>query len=131
MLKNLKPINRVAARVVFGFKEKYKSNKKIQTNDNPMPIEIRQITKTELNSPCFENLVGIKFGRFEVIGLAKHFMGRWVVKCSCGMYSTRKKKAILNPNNIQDRCENCRQQAFLKREQHYKSTGVDKDIKEF
>lgn len=131
MINTLNPVNIVAVRVVFGFKEEYNPKKKVQSNDNPMPIELRQITKAELNSPNFKNLAGIKFGRFEVIGLAKHFMGKWVVRCKCGMYSTRKKKAILNPNNGQDRCESCRDLAFKKKKMHYKETGKDKDIQKY
>lgn len=41
------------------------------------------------------------------------------------------KKAVLNPENAQDRCEHCRHLAFLKREEIWRRDGRDVDVREF
>jgi hypothetical protein len=57
------------------------------------------------------DLIGRKFGRLTVIGLAADYnpkkSARWVVRCACGDYETRKATAIRNPNNGEDRCQVC------------------------
>jgi len=72
-----------------------------------------------------EDLSGITFGRMKVIGLARDIKKRWVVRCSCGMYTIRTAKAIKNPANSKDRCEECRHLAYLKRAQHYREYNRD------
>ncbi len=124
------PIDRLAARVVMFSGEHYIPNKKILTKDNEMPLSISNLEK-EKQSPKFEDIRGKKFGRFTVIGLSSEIKGRWVVRCDCGTYSLRKKKAIFNPLNTQDRCENCRHLAYLKRSEYTRRTGHDIDINEF
>lgn len=121
------PINMVAVKTMFYKGEEYIPSKKILTNDSIVPIDIKPLHQCCNN---MENLTGIKFGRFIVIGKAKNHKG-WVVKCACGRYTTRRAKSIKNPNNTQDRCERCRQLAFIKRERFYKVNGFDKDIKEY
>lgn len=63
---------------------------------SPLPI---------ISAPKNNNLTGIKFGRFIVIGLYPNQPNikkisqkglRWVVKCSCGRYETRFSKVIKN-----------------------------------
>lgn len=53
------------------------------------------------------DLTGITFGRFTVIGLSSELPGRWVVKCGCGGFETRRAAAIKNPNNSHDSCRAC------------------------
>lgn len=49
-------------------------------------------------------LVGRRFGRLTVMGLSavpttdSGHQGRWVVRCDCGAYEVRKRRALLNPN---------------------------------
>jgi hypothetical protein len=124
------PVNKLAALSVSKG-EHFIPQKKIQTNDSINPIALRELTSCEQKAQGFINLTGRTFGRFVVLGAAKEFNKQWVVKCSCGMYTTRSSKAIKNPNNVQDRCEHCKYLAFLKRDYHYQITGKNKDIKEY
>ena len=71
-------------------------------------------------------MTGFKFGRFTVVGMALNTPHRWVVRCICGIYTMRKLKSIRNPNNNQDRCERCRQLAYLKRSD-LRRQGIDTD----
>ncbi len=80
--------------------------------------------------PDERDLTGEKFGFFTVLG--KHTTGKiggkvmWAVRCSCGKYETRRKKSIENPNNQYDRCGDCRELSFLKREEAFRRTGHNK-----
>jgi hypothetical protein len=56
--------------------------------------------------PRVEDLRGVRFGRFTVLGY--HGAKRWVVRCACGMFALRRTKAIKNEFNGEDRCEYCR-----------------------
>lgn len=108
------PINKTAAIVVSkGFR--YAPDKKVLTHDSESPHKTTRVTIAMLGNPAFTDLRGAVFGRFVVVGLAAEFKGRWVVRCVCGRYSTRRKKAILNPQNADDRCEHCRHLAYLQR----------------
>lgn len=123
-------INKTAALVV-GTGTHYVPNKKVLANDSDLPIATRLLTKAELRQSCFIDLAGARVGRFTVIGAARDFSGRWVVRCDCGTYSTRKTKAIKNSKNIQDRCEHCRHLAFLKRNEQWRRSGRCSDIRDF
>lgn len=125
-----KPINKTAA-IVISRGVHYEPNKIVQTNDSDLPIATRPITKEEFKQQCFVNLTGFRVGRLSVIGVARDFKGKWVVRCDCGIYSTRRAKSIKNPENVQDRCEHCRNLAFLKRNEHWRKTGKVSDIREF
>ena len=123
---NFIPVNKVAASVFFKGEE-YIPNKIITTKDSELPLDTAAIHGYNKN---MVNLTGMKVGRFTVIGKYKHGKG-WVVKCACGVYTIRQKKAIVNKDNVQDRCEHCKQLLFMKRYSYRKSTGIDKDIREF
>jgi hypothetical protein len=71
------------------------------------------------------NLRGKKFGRFVVIGMHKHKLGRWVVKCSCGKYELRTARAINNPINSKDKCVFCRKLDVSKRCHEYRINGFN------
>lgn len=133
MLPNIltrKAVNRTAA-IVTGKGTHYVPNKKIQTHDNPLPIAIRKLQPPECDQPNFIDLTGQRVGRFTVLGLALDHKRQWVVRCDCGTYSLRRAKAIKNPDNTQDRCEHCRHLAFLQRNERWRRTGKDTDIKDF
>lgn len=124
------PVDALAARVVArGFQ--YDPDVQVLTRDSPTPIPIREIPNAIRNNPSFTDLTGRVFGRFTVLGLARDFNKSWVVRCTCGTYSTRRAKAVLNPENSQDRCTRCRHLAFLKKRDVFLRTGQDIDINNF
>lgn len=125
-----RPINKTAA-IVTSCGVHYEPNKIVQTNDSDLPIATRPITKAELKQKCFVDLTRFRVGRLLVIGAARDFKGRWVVRCDCGKYSTRRAKSIKNPENAQDRCEHCRHLAFLKRNEQWRRTDKNCDIRDF
>lgn len=114
-------VDRSAARVVSkGFQ--YVSRKRVQWIDREAPWPVRANPRLPNESP-FVDLTGVKFGRFTVLGrhtASKH----WVVRCSCGVHSLRKGKAVKNPSNSVDRCDECRHLVFLRRENIHKRDGV-------
>lgn len=124
------PVDRVAVWVT-GPGEHFDPRKRVLTNDSDTPIAMRKACKAERNSLSFQDLTGWKVGRFTVLGIARDFPRHWVVRCACGRYSTRLAKSIKNTENAQDRCEHCRHLAFLKREERWRSTGHDADIRDF
>lgn len=42
----------------------------------------------------FKNMMGVKFGRFTVVGLSAQNMLKWVVRCACGVYEIRSNDAV-------------------------------------
>lgn len=106
--------------------EAYLPKKICGTTHTYAPPETREPNPCERGNSSFTDLTGYKFGRFTVVGLCKHAIpAKWVVRCVCGAYSTRKAKAIKNPNNSLDRCEHCRHLAHLKRTEFFLRTGRD------
>lgn len=122
-VKSAAPIDSVAARVTKKGIE-YRPDKIIKNLDSAYPIDTLPAPKN-----C-EDLTGLTFGRFVVVGYHGKG-GKWVCRCSCGRYAVRRAKSIFNKENTKDRCEYCRQIAFIKREEHFRRTGKDRDIKEF
>lgn len=126
---NFTPINKQAAiSMSKGFDYISNKNKAHLEGRNPLPI--MDIPKKEKNQTKFNDLTGFKFARFTVIGRYKLGKG-WVVRCNCGVYTVRSVKAINNKENIQDRCEECRHLAFIKREEVRRRTGKDTDIRDY
>ena len=80
-----------------------------------------------LNAPP---LVGVRFGRFVVVGLHAEIRGAWVVRCDCGDYETRRSRAIRNPNNFGDRCTLCRNAAYQKKDYEFRTHGRELNIRE-
>jgi hypothetical protein len=63
------------------------------------PIPSRRPSHDELVKPNFVDLTGRKMGRLSVLGVAKAIPSngngqRWVVRCLCGAFETRKAKVI-------------------------------------
>ena len=124
-----KPVNKTAAIVTSkGFE--YVSSKLIRIKESKNPIKLKKIPDSYFLSDSFNDLTGRRRGRLTVLGLSAVGKG-WVVRCDCGVYTIRKAKAILNENNEQDRCEECRHLAHLKRNEYRLRTGKCKDINEF
>lgn len=120
------PINGAAARVLRPAPV-YESNKKILTADQSTPFRLRTIERGMRMNASFRDLTGVRFGRLTVCGMAEGHEGKWACRCDCGTYTLRKKGAIVNPLNHMDRCEMCRQLAFLRREDNYRQTGRDRE----
>lgn len=78
------------------------------------------------------DLVGRKFGRLTVLGLSvdqnPKKNARWVVRCVCGHYEIRKAKAIRNPANTDDCCQNC---AHLRKVKSRYARLGSKSVEEF
>lgn len=125
-----KPVNKTAATVISTGTH-FIPQKKIQTNDSDLPLAIRPLTKSELWHKDFRDLTGRRVGRFTVLGASLDFPKHWVVRCACGRYSTRRSRAIKNPENTQDRCEHCRHLAALQCREVYRRTGKHADIRDF
>lgn len=119
-----KPVNKTAALVV-SVGEYYEPDKRVQVPaEGDLPIMTKPLP------PNTENLSGTRFGRFTVIGMAEEYPGRWVVRCICGRYSLRVRKAIKNPGNKYDMCEHCRHLCYIKKREHFQRTGKDLELSE-
>ena len=122
----LNPIDKKAKIVSEGVGESYdfREEKIVQTADSEMEIEF--VTKPDLHHvkgreelrSIINKLVGVKFGSFTVLGLARYIAkkskAKWVVRCNCGMYTLRTAKAIMNEKNNADCCERCRHIAYIR-----------------
>lgn len=127
------PVNITAMRVMFKGVD-YNWDKELPKGyvNSEIALPLRNIP-TATKGSFIENLAGIKFGRFEVIGLYAEYrrqlngsrgkgrtginMARinlWVVRCKCGKYEVRRRKSVLNPNNSQDACFFCRHEIRMK-----------------
>lgn len=126
---NFRPINKTAA-LVIGRGEEYIIDKKIQTIESRIFLETRPIPISEKRQPEVVDLTGFNYARFSVIGRYAHGKG-WVVRCVCGTYCVRRAKAIKNPDNKQDRCEECRELAYSKRSEYRRTYGRDIDIAKY
>ena len=118
------PVNETAARVVAKGVN-WEPQKKIQVVEQDTPLPIKN------PPPNIENVTGVRFGRFVVIGYSKNAGGKWVCRCDCGRYALRRTRAVKNADNSQDRCELCRHLAYVKRADAWLRTGVDQDIRSY
>lgn len=119
------PIDRVAARVV-GKGVHWTPNKKVQTADSETPLPI--VDERTLNPQArriSQQVIGKRCGRLTTLGLSAEKRGRWVVRCQCGMFTLRTFKALNNPKNNTDCCEQCRHLLHLKRSEIHRRTGKD------
>lgn len=130
-IANRVPVNKNAAVVVSrGNNERVYSKWHVQ-GDSPTFLPLRDIPKYQELNQTFENLTGIRFGRLTVVGMSANYNARWSCRCDCGWYVLRRRKAIKNPENTQDRCAQCRNIAHLKRSHEQRVTGRDVDIRKF
>lgn len=129
MKRMLIPINKVAA-IVTGKGFEFTSRKRVQTIESKNPLPTVTIDKGESGSQGFVDVTGFKVGRLTVIGKHENSKG-WVCRCVCGVYCVRRAKAIVNPKNTQERCEECRHLAHLKREEEFRRSGKRKNADYF
>lgn len=125
-----RPVNRNAARVIkdgVNYSLSHKANVLYQRT----PLPTQKPSKEQLNHSNFFDLTGERRGRLTVLGQLLGNARWWVCRCDCGNYTLRRAKAVKNKNNEQDRCDECRHLAYMKREEHFRRTGKNRDIKEF
>lgn len=127
------PVDRVAARVISAG-AKYEPNCKAQVEEfiSPPAMKPKHLYPTD---PSFIDLTGRKKGRFTVIGLLDGpKASTWVVRCSCGTYTTRTAKSIKSAETNKaaqlDACRECMHLAWLKREEIYRRTGKDVNLED-
>lgn len=121
---NLTPINSTAAKVVSNG-EHYQPHHK----QNGEHWENKPITLPLPKNTC--NRIGHRQGRLTVVGYMgknKKRGAKWLVKCDCGHYETRYWKSLTNKNNTGDRCVDCRNIAFIKKQYDRSKTGADKNV---
>ena len=111
------PVDSIANRVTSKGYE-FRSIKKIAQRHWDIKPPLRPLPK---DAP---KLVGVSFGRFTVVGLFNEGNGVWVVRCVCGAFETRRAKAIRNPTNKNDGCENCRQLDYIRSKSANRSVAV-------
>lgn len=73
-------------------------------------------------SPLRSDLLGVKFGVLTVVG---RIAGKWVVECMCCAIEHRSTKAVLNPANKSDSCEDCRRPVTKLRSDIWHEFGVE------
>ena len=111
------PVNKLAA-IVTSRGISFRSKKKDLANESDTPFTL---VRMPLEQPEFKSLVGVRRGRLVVCG----FIGRsrWSCRCDCGKYCTRHTRAMKNESNDVDRCEQCRELAYLKRVDEFRRNG--------
>jgi hypothetical protein len=134
VLKDLgarRPVDRTAALVISrGYHFDYRKIPGCVLSETPPCTTARPSTAPDLN--------GRRIGRLTVIG----FCGRvrkkttagntktlfyYSVRCDCGLYSIRRKQAVLNPYNCADACERCKHLLYLQREDRRRAGLGDVD----
>lgn len=125
-----KPVDRVAARVVFARGEHH-SFKEIEGSVNSsLPLETRYPTAQECGQPTFQDFTGTKFGRLIVLGISRDVKARWVCKCVCGNYVLRKTPAVKGAA-ADACCDQCARLAYAKRTDYLSRTGKKLELSEF
>lgn len=130
---NLAPVNRISA-IVISAGTSYEPACKIQVEEFTSPPPLRQRNQYPKDNG-FIDLAGRKKGRFTVIGLLAGGNARtWVVRCACVTYTTRTTKSIKsvdrNPAANLDACRECMHLAYIKRNEIYRRTGRNADIRD-
>ncbi|UHS60565.1 hypothetical protein HRR99_03030 [Agrobacterium vaccinii] len=113
----LSPANKTAA-LVSGRGEHFEFGAKAHQVHSATPLPFREPSKHEYEQSQFVDLTGSKIGRLNVLGVAADIPtggtgAKWVVRCVCGNYETRKSKFIKaclageNPGNEEPMCAWC------------------------
>lgn len=124
----LRAVNGNASSVIgSGFK--YEPSRKIQTADQPFPFKTKPVSKSMRCQPEFKDRTGERVGRLSVYGMADVTPARWACRCDCGTHTLRTTKAVGNPSNSDDRCEQCRHLQQLQRGSTYRQTGRDPEVR--
>lgn len=125
------PVNTTAARVLGGGTHYEPARKPLSSRQgpdvrasvDPIPVSL----EGQALVPYAHEIVGRQFGRWRVIGYAaqqprsKSGKASWVVKCSCGRYETRTRRAIQRAPESGDCCWECMNFKTMKR--RYRDLG--------
>lgn len=110
------PLNATAGRVVSQNGEHYEPpQRKLNHYHSETPLPIKPATSLDGNTLAALNpLLGRRFGRLTVLGMLdkppSNKGASYVVRCVCGRYETRKRKALLSSKGSihgEDRCSAC------------------------
>ena len=109
------PVNRTAA-LVMGKGYEFSPSLPETVRDQEQEFAIKKHWDWSSNkSRGFIDFTGLRIGRLKVIGLARDYKKRWVVRCSCSAYTLRTAKALKNTGNSDYMmCESCRYLEHLK-----------------
>jgi hypothetical protein len=105
------PIDRLARDVTSGGVH-FTRDEKQDPRDQRQPYPTRPVPLVS-GGVVAASLVGKRYGRMQIIGLARDVAKRWVVRCSCGMYALRRFASITNSSNNNDCCGQCRYAATI------------------
>ena len=124
------PVNRVAVSVMSKSKidDRYseKENSEIMWKNPRLHVDV---PVCERKNPHFVDLTGSVVFRLRVTGYLGG--GKWQCRCVCGNYTSRKTRAIRSKGNTVDSCVQCRELAFLKRENAWRTTGKHANIEDY
>lgn len=101
------PVDALARRVT-GRGERFEPAVRILTADSDSPLPTMPFPGSGN-----DDLTGRRFGRMRVVGYSAEKGGRWVVRCSCGVYTLRTARAVRNEANA-DACQRCRYSDHLR-----------------
>jgi hypothetical protein len=114
------PVDRVAARVIFGGLSDQREIAPVMTTperdlafDRPYIVSLKKLKRMSTSSHAFaRTIIGRNFGQLTVIGLAdlrrSNNKAWWVVQCTCGRYDYRRATVINDrEKNRHDACEAC------------------------
>ena len=122
------PLNRDAALARDGRGEQYQAKLRPGARHWEAPPPTRPIPAD------VADLTGVKIGRLTVVGYLGRIGGhaRWLVRCVCGDYEARRRRAIVDPRPDADNCcEECHIEARLRRADYVRRTGKEKTTKAF
>lgn len=130
-----KPMNTAAARAIMPsiadnqYEFTPKPNVQIEWDTPPPTVNTLQRKPTEKRPIDY---TGRTFGRLTVMfyfGCTKRNSNgngggqdrqKWACRCTCGRYVIRSAKTISSPKDPDDKCQQCRQLAYLKKEDRRK-----------
>lgn len=127
-----RPADRNAAAVTAESRDNFTSIKQILRRHSDQRLKTRPPNQAERGSSSFEDLSGRLFGRFRVVGIfdgegaprGKQATMMWVCRCACGRYQTRTARAVRNPKNTGDCCDECQQLRYLRDTERKKALGL-------
>lgn len=134
------PVNRTAGLVTSQSSVVFDATKHLPATclHSEAPLPLRPVP-THIKG--WVDLTGQQSGRLVVQGMFDHkAMGRrrnpkrgalWVVRCDCGRYEVRRRKALTNEANQEDRCEGCWKLAGLKRRADHFGGRAQKELWEY
>lgn len=130
-----RPLDKTAGLVVSSPSRLYQwePNVKPKEEISDVPFPTKQITKSMRSGSEFIDLTGKQIARLTIIGLADETngrYGRWVCRCSCGLYVYRTSaalKKLQDPDMCCCRCDlvkNLKKKDFFNRHGYFENQKV-------